>query len=347
MKNSHSKGYSQGCKGDDNCIKGDKEYKLEYALFILGLNDLIPLFQSMKLTFIDFLLLSKQDVIKLNLELYQRNRILNFIQCYQKTGIEYSFDELISFFNHQKKFIFIQLSQPISHQSGSLLIDKLLNNKYKDSTSSCAMKSLQVNNNLNSEEIEDEQSRGRDKEEIRKLKEEDRSTINRLKANGVNNKKKLSHSQTVNPAMRKSFKANDDPFYQSFIKMSKDTDIILNNLRRAKEESESKQLKYFSLLHKNSHLIAEGNSSRYASNKSVKEDEGLLQSGKLNENNKEENNENSIKEGNDINQVSNDIKKLYEMINKKESLMRNLNECNKSITEKKKVFILLFLILFY
>lgn len=319
MMNNIPKSNHQDFKSNNR--KEDEELKLKFVLVILGLDTLIPLVLSMQLSFVDFILLSKQDVIKLNLDLYQRNRILNFIQSYKKTCIEYSFEEVILFFNKHRQFIFIQLKQPITYQSAILLIDTLINSQ---SNISKGIGGYQFSIKSHVKNKSDQDNKEEQKGKIKEDNTLDNQRKSQSQHNNKGNKKLMSHSQTVDPSLRKAFRGTDNLFYQSYIKMNKDTDNLLNNLRKSKEESESKHSKYISLLKRNNNTdnISGNNSSRLASNNIIKEDDTQLHSGIMEESN--------IKE-------SKDIKMLYDMINKKESLVRNLKECNKSINEKKKV----------
>ena len=88
---------------DNNNIDDDR---LIYALITLGLENLIKLFEEKNITFIDFLLLSKEDLKELELTLFQRNRIFNFIKNYCKYAKDYSIGEIYEFFLVNKQFIF-------------------------------------------------------------------------------------------------------------------------------------------------------------------------------------------------------------------------------------------------
>jgi hypothetical protein len=80
--------------------------RLIYVLITLGIENLIKFFEEKKITFIDFLLLSKEDLKELELNLFQRNRILNFIKFYCKKAKNYSISEIYNFFLENKQFIF-------------------------------------------------------------------------------------------------------------------------------------------------------------------------------------------------------------------------------------------------
>ena len=90
---------------NENNYENDDD-RLIYVLITLGLENLIKLFEEKKITFIDFLLLSKEDLKELELNLFQRNRILNFIKFYCKKAKNYSISEIYNFFLENKQFIF-------------------------------------------------------------------------------------------------------------------------------------------------------------------------------------------------------------------------------------------------
>ena len=58
--------------------QNDDDDRLSYVLITLGLDNIIQFFEEKNITFIDLLLLSKEDMRELQLEMYQRNRIFSF-----------------------------------------------------------------------------------------------------------------------------------------------------------------------------------------------------------------------------------------------------------------------------
>ena len=83
-----------------------EDERLSYVLITLNLEDLIRLFIDNNITFIDLLLLSKEDLKEFQLGLYQRNRIWNFSQYFQKYAKLYTLNEIKDFFLFNKQFIF-------------------------------------------------------------------------------------------------------------------------------------------------------------------------------------------------------------------------------------------------
>ena len=55
-----------------------EDIRLKYVLTMLDIPILIQFFRDSKITFIDFLFLTKEDLQTLGFKIYQRNRILNF-----------------------------------------------------------------------------------------------------------------------------------------------------------------------------------------------------------------------------------------------------------------------------
>ena len=80
--------------------------RLTYTLITLDLGNLIHIFEDNNISFVDMLLLSKEDLIELQLEIFQRNRILNFSRLFSKYAKSYSIREISDFFTFNKQFIF-------------------------------------------------------------------------------------------------------------------------------------------------------------------------------------------------------------------------------------------------
>ena len=84
----------------------DDDDRLTYTLITLDLGNLIHIFEDNNISFVDMLLLSKEDLIELQLEIFQRNRILNFSKLFAKYAKNYSIREISDFFTFNKQFIF-------------------------------------------------------------------------------------------------------------------------------------------------------------------------------------------------------------------------------------------------
>ena len=91
---------------DDQNNDVEDDDRLTYTLITLDLGDLIHIFEENNISFVDMLLLSKDDLKELQLKLYQRNRIHNFSVLFNKYAKNYSISEISDFFSFNQKFIF-------------------------------------------------------------------------------------------------------------------------------------------------------------------------------------------------------------------------------------------------
>ena len=91
---------------EQNTNDSEDDDRLTYTLITLDLGDLIHIFEENNISFIDMLLLSKDDLKELQLKLYQRNRILNFSALFNQYAKNYSISEISDFFSFNQKFIF-------------------------------------------------------------------------------------------------------------------------------------------------------------------------------------------------------------------------------------------------
>ena len=84
----------------------EEDDRLTYTLITLDLGNLIRIFEENNISFIDMLLLTKEDLKELQLSLYQRNRIYHFSLLFNKYAKNYSIGEISDFFSFNKQFIF-------------------------------------------------------------------------------------------------------------------------------------------------------------------------------------------------------------------------------------------------
>ena len=136
-KNLNKNSNENNKNSNENNYENDDD-RLIYVLITLGLENLIKLFEEKKITFIDFLLLSKEDLKELELTLFQRNRIFNFIKFYCKFAKNYSIAEIYDFFLENKQFIFnsviydnILKNNIIVNNNNNNKQNKKINNKKK------------------------------------------------------------------------------------------------------------------------------------------------------------------------------------------------------------------------
>ena len=121
--NQNNKDYinQEGLENDQVEEVEEDDDRLTYTLITLDLGNLIHIFEDNNISFVDMLLLSKEDLIELQLEIFQRNRILNFSKLFTKYAKNYSIREISDFFTFNKQFIF-----------NSSIYDKVFNNSMND-----------------------------------------------------------------------------------------------------------------------------------------------------------------------------------------------------------------------
>ena len=142
----------------------DDDDRLTYTLITLDLGNLIHIFEDNSISFVDMLLLTKEDLIELQLEIFQRNRILNFSKLFTKYAKNYSIQEISDFFTFNKQFIF-----------NSIIYDKVsssnINNEFQNE-----MNNPGVNNENNNNKVFEENNN--DNPEVNYLNTEPNSKVN-------------------------------------------------------------------------------------------------------------------------------------------------------------------------
>jgi len=123
----------------------DDDDRLTYTLITLDLGNLIHIFEDNNISFVDMLLLSKEDLIELQLEIFQRNRILNFSKLFTKYAKNYSIREISDFFTFNKQFIF-----------NSSIYDKVLTNNMNIYQNDMNNSNFNINNNNNNNDRKQE-----------------------------------------------------------------------------------------------------------------------------------------------------------------------------------------------
>ena len=86
--------------------KSQKDLKLDFVLSVMDLSHLIFYFEIKAINFKDLLLLDKNDLIELELDLVARNRIKNFSESYNKHCKLHTIEEIVKFFFRFKAFIY-------------------------------------------------------------------------------------------------------------------------------------------------------------------------------------------------------------------------------------------------
>ena len=79
-------------------INESEDPRLKYVMNKLGLESLIPTFESYHMSFNDVLFLTKDDLNELGLKIFQKNRLLSFIEEYTSKAKNYTLEEIKSFF---------------------------------------------------------------------------------------------------------------------------------------------------------------------------------------------------------------------------------------------------------
>ena len=164
----------------------DDDDRLTYTLITLDLGNLIHIFEDNNISFVDMLLLTKEDLIELQLEIFQRNRILNFSKLFTKYAKNYSIQEISDFFTFNKQFIF-----------NSIIYDKVsasnLNNELQNELNNSAI------NNENNNPIFDPNNI----QEVNYLNTEPNNKNNMN--NNINNNNNFLMTQKIN---NKNYKGN-------------------------------------------------------------------------------------------------------------------------------------------
>ena len=88
----------------NNNINDIEDYRLYFVLKKLGLESLINVFESYHMSFNDVLFLSKDDLNELGFKIFQKNRLLSFIEEYTSKAKNYTLEEIKSFFEENNIF---------------------------------------------------------------------------------------------------------------------------------------------------------------------------------------------------------------------------------------------------
>ena len=188
---------------DENNMEDDR---LTYVLETLGLDDLTQVFNENKISFSDLLLLSKESLKELGLEMYQRNRIYNFSTSFNKKAKTYSINEISKFFNSNKQFLFSPIK--MLKENKTLNYDNDTNN-----INSIKKNYFSYNENYNN-----------DNYKIQKI---------------INNPSKIRSSikSKYSSSRGKSYKASK--IFKKYLLIKKGVDEFLTKLDRQKEETEN------------------------------------------------------------------------------------------------------------
>ena len=187
----------------------DDDDRLTYTLITLDLGNLIHIFEDNSISFVDMLLLTKEDLIELQLEIFQRNRILNFSKLFTKYAKNYSIQEISDFFTFNKQFIF-----------NSIIYDKVSNSNISHEFQN-ELNNTGINNNDNNNMVFESNNNN---QEINYLNTEPNNK------NNINNNNYLLAQKSKTNTYKNNIKNNNNQF---FMPKTKETPISSQNINGA------------------------------------------------------------------------------------------------------------------
>ena len=312
-------------KSKNILIKGNKEKdeRLSFTLSILGLENLINFFNEKNLSFIDLLLLSKESLKELELEMYQRNRIYNFANTFTKYSKYYNMEEILHFFEKHKQFLFNQKAyeNKISKNKNDF---NNINNKFIQKEKIIIINDENKNENINNNNI----------------------ITPRNKNNKISNKK-IYHS--TNKKMHRGKNV-----LKKYLSIKKDVDDFLNKLNRQKEDKQILSYKYGNFIRRTNFIERNEDDIMISEEKNYNKKSRinkLIEKIKFLENKKIEQKtfehliqikKNLIETGEnmgigDLSKLENEIEKVIELNNKKEKLKNNLQIYEKKINDEQNI----------
>ena len=81
---------------------GYEDIRLNYVMTKLGLEDLLPIFEQYHMSFNDILFLTKDDLNELGLKIFQKNRLISFVEEYSAKAKNYTLEDIETFFEENK-----------------------------------------------------------------------------------------------------------------------------------------------------------------------------------------------------------------------------------------------------
>ena len=81
---------------------GYEDIRLNYVMTKLGLESLLPIFEQYHMSFNDILFLTKDDLNELGLKIFQKNRLISFVEEYSAKAKNYTLEEIETFFEENK-----------------------------------------------------------------------------------------------------------------------------------------------------------------------------------------------------------------------------------------------------
>ena len=198
----------------NKAINNEEDDRLMYVLLTLGLGDLIHIFNENNISFIDLLLLSKESLKDLGLEMYQRNRIFTFSTCFNKSAKEYSIREISEFFDSNKQFLF-----------NTSIYNKLIKSKKN--------LNIKANKSNRMHKFKNENIYFNDDENVN----DNRNNYYReYKRNNPSSGRVRNRKKNIIVSSSKSYKA--DKIIRKYLLIKKGVDEFLSKLNRQKDETE-------------------------------------------------------------------------------------------------------------
>ena len=193
-------------------INSAEDDRLMYVLLTLGLGEIIHIFNENNISFIDLLLLSKESLKDLGLEMYQRNRIFTFSTCFNKNAKTYSIREITDFFDCNKQFLF-----------NNSIYNKLIKSNKKLNIN--VIKRNRMNNFKNvNKYFSDDENNNENNHNRKYIKDDPPSSRVR------------SRKKNIIALSGKSYKA--DKIIRKYLLIKKGVDEFLSKLSRHKEETD-------------------------------------------------------------------------------------------------------------
>ena len=194
--------------------------RLTYTLITLDLGNLIHIFEDNNISFVDMLLLSKEDLVELQLEIFQRNRILNFSKLFTNYAKNYSIREISDFFTFNKQFIF-----------NSTIYDKVITNNMNAYQNDMNNTNYNMDNNNNFGQLNQEMNFINSNQDFNEKQNTNNYLSQSMQNNLYNTNIKLNN-QTVFPKIKESQIKNQNingGAKKSKNISAKNTNIINNN----------------------------------------------------------------------------------------------------------------------
>ena len=237
--------------------------KLELVLRILDMDNITYYLELKNISFKDLLLLDKNDLIELDLNMPTRNRLKNFIQAFNKHSKNQDINEIINFFIRFQSFVFnfkdFKDLLSLTNKNNEIIIsnnenDILITNEDKENNS---IKNNTQTNNINNKELTNKSQKHLQSEKI------NNNNSNNKKSNEVEDikKNKLKSSTIIKDIhenkLEKNIKINE---YKPIVKVNNNCNkfnkdlcedkisILLKDVNNQMEKSKLTKEKILSLL---------------------------------------------------------------------------------------------------